>query len=49
VGGRKVELDEIVDPSVEIPSSTTEAVPDEPSIEEEARRLMRIRVFRQAD
>jgi hypothetical protein len=35
VGGRKVELDKIVDPSLEIPSSATEAVPDVPSIEEE--------------
>jgi hypothetical protein len=35
VGGRKVELDEIDDPSLEIPSSTTEEVPDVPSIEEE--------------
>jgi hypothetical protein len=35
VGGRKVELDEIVDPSLEIPSSATEAVPHAPSIKEE--------------
>jgi hypothetical protein len=35
VGGRKVELDEIVDPSLEILSSATEVVPDVPSIEEE--------------
>jgi hypothetical protein len=35
VGGRKVELDEIVDPSLEIPSSVTEVVPNAPSIEEE--------------
>jgi hypothetical protein len=35
VGGRKVELDEIIDPSLEIPSSTTEAIPDAPSIKEE--------------
>jgi hypothetical protein len=35
VGGRKVELVEIVDPSLEIPSSTTEMVPDAPSIKEE--------------
>jgi hypothetical protein len=35
VGGRKVELDEIDDPSLQIPNSTTEAVPDVPSIKEE--------------
>jgi hypothetical protein len=35
MGGRKVELDEIDDPSLEIPSSAMEAVPDLPSIEEE--------------
>jgi hypothetical protein len=35
VGGRKVELDEIIDPSLEIPSSAMETVPDVPSIEEE--------------
>jgi hypothetical protein len=35
VGRRKVELDEIIDPSLEIPSSITEAVPNVPSIEEE--------------
>jgi hypothetical protein len=35
VGGRKVELDEIVDPSLEMPSSVMEAVPNEPSIKEE--------------
>jgi hypothetical protein len=35
VGGRKVELDEIDDPSLEIPSSAMEAVPDVPSIKEE--------------
>jgi hypothetical protein len=35
VSGRKVELDEIVDPSLEIPSSVTEAVPNAPSMEEE--------------
>jgi hypothetical protein len=34
-GGRKVELDEIDDPSLEIPSSTMEEVPDVPSIEKE--------------
>jgi hypothetical protein len=34
VGGRKVELDEIIDPSLEIPSSTTEAVLDAPCTEE---------------
>ncbi len=27
VSGRKIELDEVVDPSLQIPSSTTEAVP----------------------
>jgi hypothetical protein len=35
VGGRKVELDEIVDPSLEILSSVIEVVPNAPSIEEE--------------
>jgi hypothetical protein len=35
VSGRKVELDEIIDPSLEIPSSAMEAVPSAPSIEEE--------------
>jgi hypothetical protein len=35
VSGRKVELAEITDPSLEIPSSITEAVPNAPSIEEE--------------
>jgi hypothetical protein len=35
VGGRKVELDEIIDLSLEIPSSVTKAVPNAPSIEEE--------------
>jgi hypothetical protein len=45
VGGRKVELDEIDDPSLKIPSSTTEAVPDVPSIEEEEGCLMKIRVI----
>jgi hypothetical protein len=35
VSGRKVELDEIVDPSLEIPSSITKVVPNAPSIEEE--------------
>jgi hypothetical protein len=35
VGGRKVELDEIDDLSLELPSSAMEAVPDVPSIEEE--------------
>jgi hypothetical protein len=35
VSGRKVELDKIVDPSLEIPSSVTEAVPNAPSIKEE--------------
>jgi hypothetical protein len=35
VGGRKVEFDKIVDPSLEIPSSITEEVPNAPSIEEE--------------
>jgi hypothetical protein len=33
--GRKVELDEIVDPSLKIPSSIMEEVPNAPSIEEE--------------
>jgi hypothetical protein len=35
VGGRKVELGEIIDPSLEIPSSVTEVVRNAPSIEEE--------------
>jgi hypothetical protein len=35
VGGRKVELDDIVDPSLKIPSSATKAVPYVSSIEEE--------------
>jgi hypothetical protein len=35
VSGRKIELDDIDDPSLEVPSSATEAVPDVPSIEEE--------------
>jgi hypothetical protein len=35
VGGRKVELDEIIDPSLEILSSIMEAVHNTPSIEEE--------------
>jgi hypothetical protein len=35
VSGRKVELDEIVDPSLKILSSTTEVVPNVPSIAEE--------------
>jgi hypothetical protein len=33
--GRKVEIDEIDDPSLKVQSSATEAVPDVPSIEEE--------------
>jgi hypothetical protein len=33
--GRKVEVDEIDDPSLEIPSSATEAISDVPSIKEE--------------
>jgi hypothetical protein len=37
VGGRKVELDEIIDPSLKIPSSVMEAVPNAPSIEEKER------------
>jgi hypothetical protein len=37
VGGRKVELDEIIDPSLEIPSSVMEAVPNAPSIKEKER------------
>jgi hypothetical protein len=40
VGGRKVELDEIVYPSLKIPSSIIEAVPNVPSIEEEEGWLM---------
>jgi hypothetical protein len=35
VSGRKVEINEIVDPSLEIPSSIMEAVPNAPSIKEE--------------
>jgi hypothetical protein len=35
VSGRKIELNKIDDPSLEVPSSTTEAVPDVTSIEEE--------------
>jgi hypothetical protein len=35
VSGRKIEVDEIDDPSLEVPSSATEAVPNVPSIEEE--------------
>jgi hypothetical protein len=35
VDRRKVELNDIVDPSLEIPSSVTKAVPNVPSIEEE--------------
>jgi hypothetical protein len=35
VDGRKVELDKIVNPSLEIPSSVIEAVRNAPSIEEE--------------
>jgi hypothetical protein len=35
ISGRKVELDEIVDPSLEIPSSATEDVLEPPSTEEE--------------
>jgi hypothetical protein len=35
VCGRKIELDEIDDPSLEVPSSATKVVPDVPSIEEE--------------
>jgi hypothetical protein len=35
VSGRKVELDEIVDPSLKIPSSIMETVPNAPSIKEE--------------
>jgi hypothetical protein len=35
VSGRKIELDEIDDPSLEVPSSATVAVLDVPSIEEE--------------
>jgi hypothetical protein len=35
VSGRKVELNKIVDPSLEILSSVTEAVPNAPSIKEE--------------
>jgi hypothetical protein len=32
MGGRKVELDDIVDPSLEIPSSAMETVPEAPTI-----------------
>jgi hypothetical protein len=35
VSGRKIELDEIDDPSLEVLSSATEAVPNVPSIKEE--------------
>jgi hypothetical protein len=35
VSGRKIKLDKIDDPSLEVPSSTTEVVPDVPSIKEE--------------
>jgi hypothetical protein len=35
VSGRKIELDEIDDPSLEVLSSATKAVPDVPSIKEE--------------
>jgi hypothetical protein len=35
VSGRKVELDEIVDPSLKIPSCEMEAIHNMPSIEEE--------------
>jgi hypothetical protein len=35
MSGRKIELDEIDDPSLEVPSSATEAEPEVPSIEEE--------------
>jgi hypothetical protein len=35
VGGRKVEPDKIINNSLKIPSSTMEAVPNAPSIEEE--------------
>jgi hypothetical protein len=34
VGGRKVDLDEVIDPSLEIPSSVMDAVPNAPSIKE---------------
>jgi hypothetical protein len=44
VSGRKVELDEIVDPSLEKPSSITEVVPNAPSIEEEEGGMMKIMV-----
>jgi hypothetical protein len=40
VSGRKIELDKIDDPSLEEPSSATEAVPDVPSIEEEVGALI---------
>jgi hypothetical protein len=36
VSGRKIELDEIDDPSLEVPSSATKTIPDVSSIEEEA-------------
>jgi hypothetical protein len=42
VSGRKLELNEIIDPSLEIPSSVMEAVPNAPSIEEEEGRLIKI-------
>jgi hypothetical protein len=45
VSGRKIELDKIDDPSLEVSSSTTEALPDVPSIEEEEGALMKIRVL----
>jgi hypothetical protein len=45
VGGRKVDLDEIVDPSLKIPSSVMEVVPNAPSIEEEEGLLLKIWVF----
>jgi hypothetical protein len=35
MSGRKIELDEIDEPSLKAPSSTTEVVPDVPSFEEE--------------
>jgi hypothetical protein len=43
INGRKIELDEIDDPLLEVPSSTTEAVPDVPSIKEEVWALMACR------
>jgi hypothetical protein len=39
VSGRKIELDEIDDPSLEVPSSAMEEVPDVPSIKEEVGAL----------